>query len=116
MSVPDEHLEDVLDLYRTALDASSLDYVVFGHIGDNHLHINILPRDEADMVAGRALYDGFANRVVAWGGSLSAEHGIGKAKTGLLRRMYPPSALAAMSRIRDTLSPLRLLNPANLGI
>ena len=116
MSVPDDRLEDVLDLYRTALDASSLDYVVFGHIGDNHLHINILPRDEADMVAGRALYDGFANRVVAWGGSLSAEHGIGKAKTGLLRRMYPPSALAAMSRIRDTLSPLRLLNPANLGI
>lgn len=116
MSVPDDRLEDVLALYASGLAASGLEHVVFGHIGDNHLHINILPRDEADMAAGRALYDGFAERIVSWGGSLSAEHGIGKAKTGLLRRMYPPSALAAMSRIRDTLSPLRLLNPANLGI
>jgi D-lactate dehydrogenase (cytochrome) len=116
MSVPDDRLEDVLRLYTTALDASSLDYVIFGHIGDNHLHVNILPRDDADMAAGRALYRDFASRIVAWGGSLSAEHGIGKSKTDLLRQMYPPSALASMSRIRTLLSPLHLLNPSNLGL
>ena len=116
MAVPDERLPDVLRLYRDGLDASGLEYVVFGHIGDNHLHINILPRDEADMKTGAALYRGFAAQIASWGGSLSAEHGIGKAKTSLLRQMYSPSAIAAMSRIRDLLSPLRLLNPDNLGI
>lgn len=116
MAVPDDRLDDVLRLYRTGLDASGLEYVVFGHIGDNHLHINILPRNEADMEAGRALYRSFAESVVAWGGSLSAEHGIGKAKTDLLRQMYSPGALDAMRRIRDLLAPRRLLNPGNLGI
>lgn len=116
MAVPDDRLGDVLRLYRTGLDASGLEHVVFGHIGDNHLHINILPRGEADMEAGRALFRTFAESVVAWGGSLSAEHGIGKAKTDLLRRMHTPAALGAMGRIRDILSPRRLLNPGNLGI
>ena len=116
MAVPDSRLRDVLRLYRDGLDASGLEHVVFGHVGDNHLHINILPRDDADMAAGAALYRDFAARIAGWGGSLSAEHGIGKAKTSLLRQMYPAPALAAMTRIRDILSPLRLLNPDNLGI
>ena len=116
MAVPDDRLRDVLRLYRDGLAASGLEHVVFGHVGDNHLHINILPRDEADMAAGAALYRDFAGQIAAWGGSLSAEHGIGKAKTALLRQMYSAPALAAMSRIRDLLSPLRLLNPGNLGI
>lgn len=116
MAVPDDRLRDVLRLYRDGLAASGLEHVVFGHVGDNHLHINILPRDEADMAVGAALYRDFAGQIAAWGGSLSAEHGIGKAKTALLRQMYSAPALAAMSRIRDLLSPLRLLNPGNLGI
>ena len=116
MAVPDDRLCDVLRLYRSGLDASGLEHVVFGHIGDNHLHVNILPRSEADMETGRALYRTFASSVIAWGGSLSAEHGIGKAKTDLLRQMYPPAAIDAMRRIRDLLSPRRLLNPENLGI
>ena len=116
MSVPDDRLGDVIRLYEDGLSASGLECVVFGHIGNNHLHINILPRDEADMATGTALYRDFAAQIAAWGGSLSAEHGIGKAKTSLLRQMYSPSAMAARSRIRDFLSPLRLLNPDNLGI
>lgn len=116
MSVPDDRLGDAMSLYESGLEASGLQCVVFGHIGDNHLHVNILPRGESDMQAGHALYREFAGSVVAWGGSLSAEHGIGKAKTDFLRRMYPPGAIAAMSGIRDALSPLRLLNPSNLGI
>ena len=116
MSVPDNRLADVLALYADGLAASGLEHVTFGHIGNNHLHINILPRDDADMDAGRALYRDFATRIVAWGGSLSAEHGIGKSKTDLLRQMYPAPALASMSRIRTLLSPLHLLNPSNLGL
>lgn len=116
MSVPDARLADVMHLYQTSLDASGLEYVIFGHIGDNHLHINILPNTPDDLTRGRALYRQLADTICAWGGSLSAEHGIGKAKTDLLRRMYSPDALQAMTRIRDMLAPLRLLNPANLSI
>ena len=56
MSVPDARLADVLALYESDLAASGLEHLVIGHVGANHLHVNILPRNPDDYAAGRALY------------------------------------------------------------
>ncbi|MBN2451120.1 MAG: FAD-binding oxidoreductase [Lentisphaeria bacterium] len=105
MAVPDEGLEGVLALYRSALDRAGLHYVVFGHIGDNHLHVNILPRDPAEYAAGRRLYEGFARDVVAMGGSPAAEHGIGKLKTSFLTILFGPEGLAEMRAVKAVFDP-----------
>ena len=114
MSVPDARLADVLALYETDLAASGLEHLIFGHIGANHLHVNILPRHPADYDAGRALYARWAAQVIAWGGSISAEHGIGKLKRDLFRQMAGDAALAQMRALKKCFDPDNLLNPGTL--
>ena len=113
LAVPDGRLRDVLALYRGDLDAAGLEYVIFGHIGNNHLHVNILPRTLDDFERGKALYHDWARRVVDWGGSVAAEHGIGKLKTGLLEIMYGPDGIEAMRAVKRVFDPQGLLNPGN---
>ena len=114
MSVPDNRLADVLALYEADLAASGLEHLIFGHIGANHLHVNILPRDPADYDAGRALYARWAARIIEWGGSISAEHGIGKIKRDLFHQMAGDDTLRRMRDLKRLLDPGFLLNPGNL--
>ena len=48
MAVPDDRFPEFLEFYKDTLDASGIDYVIFGHIGDCHLHANLLPKDAAE--------------------------------------------------------------------
>ncbi len=114
MSVPDAQLETAMAMYRADLAAAGLESVVFGHIADNHVHVNILPRDLGEYERGRALYQTWAQQVVAWGGSVSAEHGIGKLKVPFLELMYGADAVAEMRQLKTLFDPNALLNPGNL--
>jgi D-lactate dehydrogenase (cytochrome) len=111
MAVPDERLKEVMSIYRDTLQAAGLQHVVFGHIGDNHVHVNILPRSEAELRQALSLYEEFARRVVAMGGSVSAEHGIGRLKRALLLIQFGPEKVRQMRRIKEALDPRGLLNP-----
>ena len=62
-------------------------YTIFGHIGDNHVHVNILPRDESEGAHARELYVPFLKHAASVGGTLSAEH-VGKLKREYLRYFY----------------------------
>ncbi len=114
MSVPDNCLEKIMILYNRGLKASGLESVIFGHIGNNHLHVNILPRDPDEYAKGRELYLEWAREVVAMGGSVSAEHGIGKLKTAFLELMYGPETIEEMRALKRVFDPQGLLNPGNL--
>lgn len=114
MSVPDDRLEAAMEMYRAGLAEAGLESVIFGHIGDNHVHVNILPRDLSDYQRGKALYLSWAQQVVAWGGSVSAEHGIGKLKTAFLQLMYGDEGIAQMRALKALFDPDGLLNPGNL--
>jgi D-lactate dehydrogenase (cytochrome) len=116
MSVPDAHLEEVLAMYDSGLASAGLEAVIFGHIGDNHVHVNILPRNLEEYARGKELYLGWARRVVAMGGSVSAEHGIGKLKTAFLEMMYGPEGIAEMRRLKKVFDPEARLNRGNLFI
>jgi len=114
LSVPDERLRDVMRLYRHDLREARLEHVIFGHIGNNHVHVNILPRDMDEHAAGKRLYRAWARQVVDWGGSVSAEHGIGRLKKELLALMYGEAGLTAMRRLKALFDPENRLNPGRL--
>ncbi len=114
MSVPDSELEAVMAMYREGLRQAGLQSVIFGHIGNNHVHVNILPETLEDYARGKALYLDWAEQVVARGGAISAEHGIGKLKIPFLRLMYGEEGIAQMRALKRVFDPDMLLNPGTL--
>ena len=114
MAVPDAHQDEMLALYRKTLEEAALDYVIFGHIGDNHLHVNILPRTEEEYARGKEIYKTFAERAVAFGGTVSAEHGVGKLKTFLLPVLYGEDGVDEMRATKKIFDPRGRLNPGTL--
>jgi D-lactate dehydrogenase (cytochrome) len=114
MAVPDEAFAGMLRFYQETLCASRLHYVIFGHIGDNHLHVNIMPRDDEEAQAARAIYLQFVRRAVSLGGTISAEHGIGKIKRDYLRELYGPEHLAEMAALKRAFDPARILGRGNI--
>jgi FAD/FMN-containing dehydrogenase len=90
------------------------DYVLFGHIGDAHLHINILPASQKEFDTGQRLMLEFAHHAVELGGTVSAEHGLGKRKRHLLELQYTPDEIESMKQVKRRLDPDWLLNRGNL--
>jgi D-lactate dehydrogenase (cytochrome) len=114
LAVPDERLAEMWAVYRDALAGAGLEWAAFGHIGNNHVHINIMPRDMADLQKALGLYQMFAEKAVAFGGSVSAEHGIGKLKAKFLKTMFSPAHIEEMRAVKRALDPKMLLNPGNI--
>lgn len=114
MAVPDEALRDYLKYYRDILDAQGMEYVIFGHIGNNHLHVNMLPRNNEEVHQGMDNYMTFAKRAVELGGTVAAEHGIGKLKRAFLEAMYGESGIKEMQAVKKALDPKWLLNRENM--
>ncbi len=87
----------------------------FGHLGDGNLHYNVFPvpgRSRADHDDQRDAIKGCVHDLVdAMGGSVSAEHGIGRLKVGDLERYGDPAKLAAMRAIKAALDPKGIMNP-----
>ena len=111
-AVPLDRNREMLAFYHERL--KSLDYVIFGHIGDAHVHVNILPNTEEEFKIGKSLMLEFARRAVALGGTVSAEHGLGKRKAHLLELQYTAEQIEAMKAVKRRLDPLWLLNRGNL--
>ena len=96
------------------MGTSGLRYTIFGHIGDNHVHVNILPRDETEGAHARDLYVQFLKYAASAGGTLSAEHGVGKLKRDYLRFFFTDDQLREMATIKNTLDPNGILGRGNI--
>ena len=114
MAVPDDRLEEVVALYRRGLAETGLQSAVWGHAGNNHLHVNILPRNGDDYRRGKALYADWARAVTGMGGAVSSEHAVGKAKADFLEIMYGPEHIAGMRALKRVFDPKGLLGQDNL--
>ena len=114
MAVPDGHMREMWDLYRSRCEELQLEWCAFGHIGNNHIHVNILPRNLDELEKGMELYEIFAQKAVELGGSVSAEHGIGKIKAKFLKYMFNPEQIDQMRRVKKALDPQGLLNPNDI--
>ncbi len=115
-AVPPERLGSYLRAFDDLLDQHRLTGLPYGHLGDGCLHIRIdFP---FDAPKGREVFRRFlrdaAELAAAHGGSMSGEHGDGRARSELLPVMYSPAALALFERVKDVFDPQRLLNPGVL--
>ncbi len=112
--VPVSRLPDLIAQLKTIAQKHRIGIVSFGHAGNGNIHVNLLPRDDAERArAKQALNDVFAC-VIALNGTLSGEHGIGLAKREFLDRALDPAALAMMRRIKQQFDPDGILNPGKL--
>lgn len=89
-------------------------YTIFGHVGDANNHVNLMPGTPEQAHRGEGLIYEFAEIVVSLGGTVAAEHGIGKSKTDLLGLMYTPKEIEAMRKVKRRLDPNWLLGPGTI--
>jgi D-lactate dehydrogenase (cytochrome) len=114
MAVPDEALRDYLKFYRTTLEEQGMEYVIFGHIGNNHLHVNMIPRNNEEVDQGMNNYMMFAKRAVELGGTVAAEHGIGKLKRAFLEAMYGADGISEMQAVKSAIDSKWIINRGNM--
>ena len=114
IAVPEDKFREMLGFYREKLASSGIDYVIFGHIGESHMHVNMLPGTEEDFKKSRLIYTDFVKKAVDLGGTASAEHGIGKIKHHFLEIMYGKDNLKQMALLKRSLDPARILGLDNI--
>ena len=115
-AVPPERLADYLAEFRELLAQHQLTGVMYGHFGAGCMHIRISfdLRTEAGRAVLRAFCTDAAHLAVRHGGSLSGEHGDGRARSELLPLMYSPEILGAFDRFAQLWDPAGLLAPGGL--
>lgn len=114
-AVPIGRNREMLAYYRRRLEAELPGhYVIYGHIGDAHVHVNMLPASAREAEIAMALLKEFAMHAVELGGTVSAEHGLGKRKSYLLPLQYTPDEMAAMKEVKRRFDPHWLLGQGNL--
>jgi D-lactate dehydrogenase (cytochrome) len=114
MAVPGQHLETIMHHYRSVLEKESLFAVTFGHIGNNHLHVNMIPGTDRELARAKEVYRIFAEKAVQLGGSVSAEHGIGKLKKPYLAIQYPARYIEQMRAVKTAIDPENIMNPGTM--
>jgi FAD/FMN-containing dehydrogenase len=108
-AVPLARNREMLAYYRRRVEEEYPGrYVIFGHIGDAHVHVNLFS-DPADPKRATELLKEFAQHAVSLGGTVSAEHGLGKRKAYLLELQYGPEELEAMRAVKRRLDPKNIL-------
>ncbi|MDE1886400.1 MAG: FAD-binding oxidoreductase, partial [Xanthomonadaceae bacterium] len=112
--VPVSRLPELIDALRGIAQKHAIPIVNFGHAGNGNIHVNLLPRDAAELARAQTALPEVFRGVIALGGTLSGEHGIGLAKRDFLADALDPAALALMRRIKTQFDPDGILNPGKL--
>ena len=112
LAVPMNKLDLLMKMYDDNLPEGAS--FVFGHIGNAHLHANILAQQAHQIDHYTDLHLKMAKYVCSIGGSVSGEHGIGKLKKKILRTMIGDSGLAQIRKVKSALDPNWILNPGNM--
>ncbi len=110
-AVPLEKSREMMSIYRKMLTPP---YVIFGHIGDAHLHINTFSDSAERFERNKALMTELARAAVELGGTVGAEHGLGKRKAHLLEIQYSPDEMEAMRAVKRRFDPGWLLGRGTL--
>lgn len=121
ISVPVERMPAFVEAAVPRLEADwpGTRAVCFGHLGDGNVHFHVIAppgveRSEWEAGDGKAISAQVHDLVTVWGGSISAEHGIGRLKRDELARLEDPARIAVMRAVKQALDPQGLLNPGKL--
>ena len=116
-AVPPENLGAYLRDFTALMAEFDIDGLLYGHFGDGCVHVRLaMPLETPEGVAhSRAFLQSAARICAAHGGSVSGEHGDGRARGELLRFMYSPDMLDLFARVKHVFDPDNLLNPGVLA-
>ena len=116
-AVPPENLGAYLRDFTALMEEFDIDGLLYGHFGDGCVHVRLaMPLETPEGVAhSRAFLQSAARICAAHGGSVSGEHGDGRARGELLRFMYSPDMLDLFARVKHVFDPNNLLNPGVLA-
>ncbi len=111
--VPIDRMGDYIRIVRRVTSAREIAAVIFGHAGDGHVHVNLLPRvgraGWEQSVAG--VLEEVSEAVLKLGGTPSGEHGDGRLRAGLLQRVYGDEILGLFRRLKLAFDPQGILAP-----
>ena len=116
-AVPPDNLGAYLRDFTALMEEFDIDGLLYGHFGDGCVHVRLaMPLETPEGVAhSRAFLQSAARICAAHGGSVSGEHGDGRARGELLRFMYTPEMLDLFARVKHVFDPDNLLNPGVLA-
>ncbi len=111
--VPVPRLGDYLDAVESTARDQRLDVVMFGHAGDGHVHVNLLPNihDSDWKQRVKAVFARVSDAVIRLGGTPSGEHGAGRLRAGLLESLYGAEVLACFRAVKYAFDPHGCFNP-----
>jgi D-lactate dehydrogenase (cytochrome) len=111
---PADRFRGAYETMTRLVEESGLMSAAFGHLGDYHIHVNLIPSTCEELTTALAVYDECMSIAVENSGTVSAEHGVGKIKKKYLLKMYGQPAVDAMREVKRRLDPFGILNPGNL--
>jgi len=114
VAVPDAKFKDLYYYSKKSVQQSKFNYLIYGHFGNSHMHLNILPRNEEEYLKGKIVYNAICKKAVELGGTISAEHGIGKLKTDYFLEMYGEEIIMKMAELKKALDPKMILGSGNI--
>ncbi len=111
--VPVPRLAEYLDAVDAACARQNMDVVLFGHAGDGHVHVNLLPdlTQEGWLDRVRAIFLEVTGALLRLGGTPAGEHGAGRLRAGLIEPFLGPTALEAFRHVKAAFDPLHRWNP-----
>ncbi len=112
--VPVSRVPQLVARLQTLAGEYDLPIVSFGHAGNGNLHVNLLPRDEAERERAQECLAEVFKTVIALDGTLSGEHGIGTAKRDFMTQAIDAPTLELMRGIKRVFDPDGVLNPGKL--
>lgn len=104
-AVPKEYFPELFNYYSAIFSNLELEHVIFGHIGNSHLHANIFCQNDAEYSKAIEIYDSCIEKTLQLNGTVSAEHGIGKLKKKYLIKMYGTQTVEEMKNIKKYFDP-----------
>jgi D-lactate dehydrogenase (cytochrome) len=114
VAVPDIKFRELYYFSKKEAEDSKLIYLIYGHFGNSHMHLNILPKNEEEYIKGKFIYNSICKKAIELGGTVSAEHGIGKLKTAYIMEMYGEEIIKKMAELKKVLDPNMILGKGNI--
>ena len=111
--VPKDKFRLYLEKVHTKLKKSNIEYLLFGHLGDCHLHFHLIPTKKQEKESLK-IYDYLIDLSSKLGGVYSAEHGTGKRKRNDFKKCYGTEAVEMVKKLKNTIDPNNYLNRGNL--
>ena len=113
-AVPNENFKEYFNFVKQKAEESNVDYLMYGHFGNSHIHLNFLPQNQEEYDKAKKHYRELAFKAVELKGTVSAEHGIGKLKKEYLEIMYGKENILKMALVKKAFDDKFILNPDNI--